>query len=145
MARKTEPNAPLEMGLMISKSLIDVGVVLDRGATEGKRGESGVPEMEAVGLMIGCAVECLRWDLRVVPSWGETMGDRGGVISNLGSRFWGERRARMVMLEMGSFRSKGGGCSSGCEATIGAARAKGEEIEEGVEHRVWWVLVCDCQ
>ena len=45
------------MGLMISKSLIDVGVVLDNGATEGKRGDKGVPDWDAVGLIIGCAVE----------------------------------------------------------------------------------------
>ena len=69
MARKTEPNALLEMCLMIPKSLIDVGVSFDKGATEGKRRESGVPKMDAVGLMTGCAVEFLRSDLQVIPSW----------------------------------------------------------------------------
>ena len=44
------------IGLMISKSLIDVGVVLDNGATDGRRGDKGVPDIEFVGLRIGgCA------------------------------------------------------------------------------------------
>lgn len=38
-ARNTEPNAPLLMGLMISKSLMVVGCVLEIGATEGALGE----------------------------------------------------------------------------------------------------------
>lgn len=37
-ARNTDPNAPLLMGLMISKSLIVVGWVRDIGATEGALG-----------------------------------------------------------------------------------------------------------
>ena len=58
-------------------------------------------------------------------------------MSSLGSKFCGERRARMVMFEAGagSFKSIGGGCS--CDATMGAAKAKGEEIDDGVEQRVW--------
>ena len=90
MARKTEPNAPFEMGLMISKSLMDVGVVLESGATEGRRGDNGVPDIDAVGEIMGWAVECLRCDLRVPPvieSCGDTIGESGGVISSLGSRF----------------------------------------------------------
>ena len=61
------------------------------------------------------------------------MGESGGVINSFGSRFCGERLARMVIPELGSFRSSWGGCS---EATMGAARARGEEIDDGVEHRV---------
>lgn len=48
----------------------------------------------------------------------------------------------MVMPELGSFKSIGGGCS--CDAIMGAASAKGEEMEEGVDERVWWVLT-GCQ
>lgn len=44
---------------------MDVGVVLERGATEGRRGDRGVPDIDVVGEIIGCAVECLRCDLRV--------------------------------------------------------------------------------
>ena len=101
-----------------------------------------MPENEAVELIIGCAVECRQGDRReatFAASWGETMGDSRGVMRSLGSKFCGERRARSVTFEAGagSFRSIGGGCSSGCDATIGAAKANGEEIDDGVEQRVW--------
>ena len=49
--------------------------------------------------------------------------------------FWGTGRVCR------SLRSIGGGISSGLrEATIGAAKARGEDIDEGVDERVWYVL-----
>lgn len=128
---------------MISKSLIDVGVVLDSGVTEGKRGDSGTLDNEAVGLTIGgAALDCrlLRRRPAVASlSWGETIGETGGVMRSLGSRFCGDLRER-IPIGAGrlSLRSMGGGISSGVlDATIGAANASGDDIDDGVDERVW--------
>lgn len=122
---------------MISKSLIDVGEVLEIGAAEGWRGESGPAEMIPVGLRAGGldAVECLRWLLR--PSRGDTRGERGGVRSDLISEmFWTDFVAAATRPNrFDSSRYMGGGTSSE-DATIGAASARGEEMEEGVDERV---------
>ena len=47
----------------------------------------------------------------------------------------------MIGIGIWSFKSMGGMSSAIFEATIGAARARGEEIEEGVEERVWYVVL----
>src|SRR3984957_10094709 len=120
------------MGLMISKSLIDVGVVLDNGAAEGWRGERGA-ELE-VGLSIGCtAAECRRLERRE-GSRDRIFGDMGGVIRSFGSiKFWD---FWVVIVKGPSSRLMGGGLSFGDDgATIGAASARGEEIEDGVDER----------
>lgn len=122
---------------MISKSLIDVGVVLDSGATEDWRGEIGA-EVDDVGLRSGLAIECRRFERRD-DSRASILGDIGGVTSSLGSS--GLRTGFCVLivkaLEVSSSKLRGGGVSLGDDgATIGAARARGEETDEGVDDRV---------
>jgi hypothetical protein len=129
----------LLIGLMMSKSLIDAGVVRDNGAAEDCRGDSG-PE----GLKAGLAVE-LRRRLRLIDtsrvkvggSRAVTSGDIGGVTMNLGSRkFWTDLRF-LIVAGLPSSRFIGGGPSSGDdEATIGAASARGDDTDEGVDERV---------
>src|SRR5882724_11893035 len=116
---------------MLSKSLSDGGVVRDEGARDGIRGESG-PNGNNVGLM-PCTVECR---LRCAPlSSGDTIGESGGVSVTRGSTVSAcvERRVRMVRplpSISGESAKDGGG------ALMGAASARGDETDDGVEERV---------
>ena len=130
---------------------MEVEDVRGGGAIEGIRGDSGTLPTDAVGLMMGWAVECLLWIFRAVaepPSCGETIGDIGGVMNRRGSRldvglsglgiFHGAVAAGGGRVER-SFKSIGGGISSRLVVdTMGAAKARGEETEDGVEERVWY-------
>lgn len=132
------------MGLMTSKSLMEVGVVRGRGWLEVWRGERGP---EAGGLVSRLAVEFRRWlrfidDSRVreptLPSRAVTSGDVGGVTTNLGSnKLCKDLRGLIAALLGISSRSINGIGSSGDEeATIGAASASGEDTDEGVDDLV---------
>lgn len=83
MAKKTEPKAPLLIGLMISKSFNEGGVVRDKGAEDDSRGDSG--PLEVIGLMawtVECRLRCAPPDLLSVAV---TIGETGGVMVSRGS------------------------------------------------------------
>ena len=93
------------------------------------------------------AVECRRWlrfidDSRVrepaLPSRAVTSGDVGGVTTNFGSnKLCKDLRGLIAAILELSSRSINGMGSSGDEgATIGAARASGEDTDEGVDDLV---------
>ena len=151
------------MGLMISKSLIEVGADLE-GMTDGMRGDSGLPD-EPLGQNIE------RRRVRIgAPSRGTIEGEIGGVMVTRGSN---------ATTDLGRTVETGGSAcisnafptdlsailsatpsagvsssllsvafsddlapafsdmgSGSCDATIGSASARGEEIEDGVEERV---------
>lgn len=96
------------------------------------------------------AVEWRRWPRRVdcVLSRGESIGDAGGVIWILGSNRLPADRCVLIVKRLGtcpSFKSIGGGMSSGeVDATIGAANASGEDMDDGVDERVG-ILLMACQ
>lgn len=139
------------MGLMISKSLIDVGFPRDKGAADGCRGESGTPDAEVVGLrMTFAAVEWRRCPRRLgTPSFGDSIGDTGGVIWILGSsRLPADRLVLIVSVPVlgPSFKSIGGGVCCCDDATMGAANASGDDIEDGVDDLVGNLLTaCQCE
>ena len=146
---------------------MDVGLVRERGAVDclGDRGPAGG------GLVRAFAIEWRR-PLRLVDpslvsppddsfaSREATWGDAGGVTINFGSRrSWADLRVLIVSpADAGGVpgegvvgrspdccsRVVGGADSSGEEgATIGAARASGDDTEEGVDDRVVnWLSCC---
>ena len=135
LAKNTDPNAPLLIGLMISKSLIDVGVVLESGAEEGRRGERGWPFDPIAGVAIGWIVDgLLLCALFNGGSGGAIIRERMGlgcIPPEPGVKLcWGD----LLKVVPGSAKSVKSGMSSVCsEAVIGIAKAKGEDTEEGVD------------
>ena len=158
--KNTDPKAPLLIGLIISKSLIDVGADREDGTTDGIRGERGPPE----GLL-GQSIERRRV-LNGIPSRGIIEGEMGGVIVTRGSKAAADF-GRIIMGEgstglpealfvdssegnssrfsstlvspafstglMLALRDIGSGS---CEAMMGSASASGDEIDDGVEDLV---------
>lgn len=138
LAKKTEPNAPLLIGLMISKSLMDVGAALERGVEEERRGDRGCPVYPDEGVPIGCIVDgLLLCALLVGGSGGGIIAERTGlgyIPPKLGIR---DCCGDLLNVIAGSAMPFKGGMSSVCnEAVIGIAKANGEDTEEGVDGRV---------
>ena len=118
------------------------GVVLEIGATEGWRCENELADMRADGLSAEGLAEDERRRWRRGASRGTASGDRGGVRSVLISL---KLCAKFCVLSgiLVSSRFIGGGTSSvGEEATMGAASASGDDMDEGVDDRVWRDLGC---
>ena len=111
---------------------MEEGVVRETGATEGIRGDKGAND--GCGLAIECAVDCRRLRDAPEPSRGDSIGDKGGVTMTFGSRMlWFERR---FLSGWPMFSVTIDVTDGPVSAVIGAARANGEEIEDGVEARV---------
>ena len=134
------------IGLIISKSLIEVGVVRAKGTLEDNLGDRGPT---GGGLVRILAFECLRLPRRVEPSRvsaedEETCGEAGGVTMTLGSSMFDADFLVLIVrpAEAGGVPGEpaseiGGTDSSGEDGAImGSAKASGEETEEGVDDRV---------